>query len=45
MIEGIEYLFTKPVRRSVSIVLTMKIDKSPAALNFEAGGKIVSSPS
>ena len=45
MIEGTEYLSTTPVTRSVSIVLTFKIDKFPAALKFKvikAGGNIVS---
>ena len=48
MIEVTEYLSTTPVKRSVSIVLTLKIDKSRAALKFKltkAGGNIVSSPS
>ena len=47
MIEKTEYLSTTPVRRSVSVVLNLKIDEAPAALNFivtKAGGKIVSSP-
>ena len=45
MIEGTEYLFTTPVTRSVFIVLTLKIDKFPAALKFKvikAGGNIIS---
>ena len=48
MMEGTEYLSMTPVRRSMSIVLPLKIDESPADLNFKktkAGGNIVSSPS
>ena len=49
MIEETECLSATPVRRSrsVFIVLTLKIDKSPDALNFKvtkASGNFVSSP-